>query len=284
MSNQNYPGHPPEASYQPHMPSGSGSFIQYLHTQGRSGLFLTGIILFTAGTVFSQVASFSAFSIITLLFTALPIIGLWLIFAASKNPTLPEKTLTALTLFKIYIIITLVLISLVLLLSIIAIVFSFILAAEFFNSSPMIAHLLIVPLFITLILTAFVFIYYIAALRILKSIKENIIHNTMNPLRGVLPFSIVAIIMASLSILFSLGGLAFIGAAGSFIDYLTNELMHVISTQQALQYSGIHYEISNIIFDIVPTLTMALLFGILTQVGTILLVVSLNKLAGNINR
>ncbi|MCL1820517.1 MAG: zinc ribbon domain-containing protein, partial [Oscillospiraceae bacterium] len=85
-----------------------GGYAERLHSFGGSVLFMVGIILFTAGKLFTTFASFSVWSFFSLMILALPVTGFWLIFAASKMPRLPEKTLTSLTLFKVSIIIDLV--------------------------------------------------------------------------------------------------------------------------------------------------------------------------------
>ena len=86
-----------------------GSFVEKLHSYGKSNMFLVGIILFSVAELFSIFRNFSGFSIFSLIMLALPVTGFWFIFAASKVPKMPEKTMTALTLFKVSIIIDLVL-------------------------------------------------------------------------------------------------------------------------------------------------------------------------------
>ena len=300
MSNQNFPNHPPGdqppgalppgalptpphgAPFSGHVPDGSGGFIQHLHIQGKSGLFLTGIILFTTGTVFTLFTSFSFFSIIPLILSALPIVGFWLIFAASRKPVLPEKTLTALTLFKIHTIFYLVLISLAALVLLVSLILASAGMAYFGGLSLMaiLAPFVLVAVFFVVVIV----FYYVAILKIISSIRTNIIHNTMNPLRGVTPFSIIALLMAGIGILVSFGILAFIGVMGHIIDIWIHELIHLtlLATQQFV-YLGIPSmvwdAVTSAILDIVPALTMALLFSIFTYAGTILLVMSLNRLA-----
>jgi len=275
MSNQNHPSFPP---------AGSGGFIQHLHEQGKSGLFLAAIILFTAGNVFAQFMVFSAFSILSLLFVALPIVGFWLIFAASKNPTLPEKSLTALTLFKVYTIISLVFIALAALIVIAATVISIIFANEFFGDLSLFL-MVIAPLFIAVIIIYIAIFYCVCILRILKSIRENIVNNTMNPLRGVTPFSIITILMVSFGILASFISLAIMGIMTPLINDLLDEIAHAIALLPQGQAVFINMmDIESMLRNLLSTMTFTVLFGVLTQIGTILLVVSLNRLASSIKR
>jgi hypothetical protein len=290
MSNHNFSNYPPDASppqaapFPRQAPAGSGFFIQHLHTQGKSGLFLAGIILLTAGTGLTLFASFSFFSILPLLLAALPIVGFWLIFAASRKPILPEKTLPALTLFKIHTIFYLAVISLAALVSVGSLVLALV-GMSYYGGGPFAAVLFALFLVTAFFVIAIVF-YYVAILKIISSTRANIVHNTMNPLRGVMPFSIIAVLMAGFGILTSLVALAFIGVAGHIIDGWIYDLIHnltLLATPQ-VTYFGIPNimwdTVISAISDIVPAFTMTLLFGIFTYAGTILLVISLNRLAG----
>ncbi|MCL2573586.1 MAG: hypothetical protein FWE34_03415 [Defluviitaleaceae bacterium] len=275
-------GMPPHGSpYQPYAPTPptAGSFIEHLHNQGKSGLFLVGSILFTAGTLLSIFVAFSIFDIFGLLLAALPITALWLIFAASKAPRLPEKTLTALTLFKVHTIIMLVLFSLVALLALIVFIIAFIGVSQMGGIG-------FGPLFLVFLLTMGIFVcvivfYYAAILKIINSIRDNINFNTFNPLRGVLPFTIIAMLITGLGLLLSLIGLATIGAMGFAFDMMINEIMWELRwIAPELAQFGILDMLSNLMRD----LTLTFLFSIVTYTGTILLVVSLNKLASGAKR
>jgi hypothetical protein len=137
---QNYPpqppppppigGYPPPVYPRPAPPHyAPGSYVERFHSFGGSMLFMIGIILFSAGTVLPVLVSFGVFSIFTLMIIALPVTGFWLIFAASKAPMTPEKSLTSLLLFKISIIIELVVLCLAALLIVIVAVLLFVAAA-----------------------------------------------------------------------------------------------------------------------------------------------------------
>jgi hypothetical protein len=294
--NQNHPGYPPgtpggygapppgsmypHSPYPNYMPTPSGSFIEHLHTQGRSGLFLTGIILFSAGTLFTIFASFSALSIISLLLAALPITGFWLIFAASKSPRLPEKTLPALTLFKIYTIFWLVVVGLVALAFLIFFGLAFIGLAEFGGGGEL-AVLLIMFFLTAVVFAVIIAFYYVPILRIIGSIRRNILHNAMEPLRGVLPFTVVAIILVSLGILGALVGLAVMGTMGVMLDMFIDDIMWEIM-RYAPELRGLGLQ--NMLQGFMTSITLTFLFSLLIYVGTILLVVSLNKLSGVVRR
>ena len=182
-----------------------GSFIEKLHGFGISILFLVGIIMFSAGSLFSTFASFSATSIFSLMIMALPITGFWLIFAASKMPKMPEKTLPALTLFKVSIIIELVgscFLALALLIGSIAL---FVVGANlsdwgggeafYAGGSAM--------LLVTGGVVAFIVIYYKAILSVISGIRDGIMRNLFNPLPGIKTFTILAYIGIGVSVLFT---------------------------------------------------------------------------------
>jgi len=202
---------------------------------------------------------------------------MWLIYAASKKPVLPEKTLTSLTLFKIDTIFTLVVISLVFAVVIISLIVSLIFSAAYFDVAlGAIWFALVVVLIALVIIIPF---YFVAILRIIASIRANIVNNTMNPLRGVLPFSILAITSSILGILGSLAGLAFISvmgnAIGMWFDGLISTLVMMVPWLANFGFDRLHLMLFT---------SADLLLGILTQVGTILMVVSLNRLAGAVKR
>jgi len=284
MSNQNYPnyppGTPPYPGYPPAAPVGPGSFVEHLHTVGKSGLFLVGIILFTAGTLLTLIASFSIFTIFPLLLAALPITGFWLIFAASKSPKLPEKTLPALTLFKVYAIIGLVIVGLGALITLIGFVFAFIGVGAAGGGAGFVAVFLAFLLVAAIFVVAILF-YYVAIIRVLNSIRDNITHNTMNPLRGVTPLTVVIIIITAFGLLGSLIGLVFMGAMGFMLDAFMDELVRELmwTAPELLDFG-----IVGMLEGLLTSMTLTLLFSIITYVGTILLIVSLNKLAGVVKR
>ena len=234
------PPPPPQPQYQPppaqYPPSGypayapqpkphyaPGGYAERLHSFGKSTLFMIGIILFSAGAVLAEFMSFSAASIITLGLLALPITGFWLIFAASKAPGLPEKTLTSLTLFKVAIIISLVLYSIVALLLLIAAI-SLFAAASALAGNPWaqggvggLAFAGFVLLLASGGIVAFMIIYFKAVLKTLAGIKNNLLYNTFYPLEGIKMFTILTYIGVGFTALLALISLFSLNVIGGMI-------------------------------------------------------------------
>ena len=89
------------------------SYTDRIHSYGASGTFLFGTLLITLGGLLLPVSlglhlnieigghqlGYLGYAVV--LIVLFPIIGLWLVYSASKNPRAPEKSLTALTLFRI---------------------------------------------------------------------------------------------------------------------------------------------------------------------------------------
>jgi hypothetical protein len=203
---------PPPAGYQ-------GSYAQNLHSFGGSVPFLVGVILFTAGTLFAAMSNFSVFTIFSLLLPALPIIGLWLIFAASKKPITPEKTFPALTLVKVYTIIGMVLFCIGL--AGVAILGAVVLVGAGWLGGGAVAAAVIGVLIAIGIMVAYLIFYYIALLKILNGIRDGLTTNVFTPLRGVIPFSVLAWI--SIGIV-ALNAIVTLAAAG-FLQGFYNDLL-----------------------------------------------------------
>jgi len=270
MSNQNY-----SAGAVP-VPS---SFIEHLHKHGKSGLFLTGIIMFTVGIVISNIMFANVFFIIIpLAIAALPIIGFWLIFAAAKNPKQPEKTLTALVLFKVSMIISLVGIGLVVLgMLLIFIIMAAVLAVEFGGLPAVILLIAFLPAVAIIVLT--IIFYYVPVFRILQSIKFNIMHNAFTRIRGVKPFTIFFFIIMAFGVVGGLIGLALIGTFDYFLDDFMNYL--ILEAPELRPYEHLIWDAWD---GLVPSMAISTLFGIVSSVGSALCVVSLNKFANSMPR
>ncbi|MCL2376429.1 MAG: hypothetical protein FWC76_03430 [Defluviitaleaceae bacterium] len=260
MSYQNYNGPPmPEARTSP-------SFISHLQRYGRSRLFLTGIILFTIGTTLSTIISWTLLAFIPLALAALPIIGFWLIYASSKNAEKPEKVLTALTLFKVHTIITLVLMCLL------AMLITLLSLATYFGGAGTSADLAF-SLFAALIMFSLIPLYYVSILNIIKSIRQNIINNTFNPIRGVLPFTIITFIYVGFFVLAIVVMLVLMGISGLLA---INEPMWYYPTQDV--FSGV--AMMSMLMMFVVFVSVIYLSG---MVGTVICVIILNRLAKSIS-
>jgi len=204
-----------------------GSFVERVHQHSGSTSFLVGITLFTLGSILNQIMSFSILSIITLILAALPIIGFWLAFAAARTPRLPERTLPALTLFKVTVIIVLVAICLVTLMLLIIALAMLIGASAlnqgFYYGSGIMVIVGIVLLVFIAIMIVFTIVYYRAILGIIGGIRNGILYNTSKPLRGVGVFSVLAYIGAGCAVLFALASIATSGAANEVLYSLPSE-------------------------------------------------------------
>lgn len=174
-------------------------------------LFMVGIILFTAGSLFSVFATFTPMSIFDILILALPITGFWLIFVSSKSPKLPEKVMPSLTLFKVSIIIELVLISLSALILLIA-------SIALFALLPMFGFVI---LLIAGGLVTYIILYFQAVLGMIGGIRANIISNTFHPLAGIKRFTILTYIGVGFSVLTTLFSLL----ASAILTGLINQLL-----------------------------------------------------------
>ena len=142
------------------------------------------------------------------------------------------------------------------------------------------AAVLITFLLTMAIMAVIIIFYYVAAIRVIGSIRQNIVHNTFNPLRGVMPLTVTAVLAAILGILASLIGLAVIATMGHLINFWMDDIMWIISMEAP---ELLDYGILSMLEGLVASLTLTLLFNLLTYIGSILLIVSLNKLA-NVTR
>jgi len=212
---------PPTAHYAP------DSFIELFHYSGQSVLFLVGIILFSAGKLLAIFASFTWVSIFSMMFLALPVTGFWLIFAASKAPVLPEKTLTALTLFKVSVTVDLVFSCLQGFLFLILSILLFVVAGAGELSSSgvvFISFMGIVFFFAGGVVAALAIIYFRAALKIIGGLKANILNNTFEPLPNLNFFTILTYISVGFGALGALSELIISGAMNSIMSSLPWQL------------------------------------------------------------
>jgi len=193
---------------------GPGSYAQRLHSFGKSPAFLLGAVLFIIGSGLGALINFTALSIISLALAALPIIGLLLVYTASKTPQLPEKSLTGLTLFKVSAIIEMVIYCLVAALALIGVIIGVVL--EIAVGGTVLAVFIFIMAAVTLgLLALFIFLYYVSILRIIGGIKTGLTTNVFTPLKGVMPLLVMLIILGVFSLM---GTLSLIGWAGTGIS------------------------------------------------------------------
>ena len=201
-------------------------FTAKFHSFGGSTTFLIGILLFTAGNLMGVFVAFGFFSIISLLLMALPITGFWLIYAASRSPSYPDKSLTALTLFKISVIIGLVVVSLIgvgLLIFFIWLfsTFGFALVADIFAEVPGFA-LLFLAIFIGIIL--FVIYYFKSLLTVLSDLRNGLQGRLHDKVRNVGLFTALMGIIVGFSIIYSVITIAAIGFAQQMMSIVFDDL------------------------------------------------------------
>jgi len=195
------------------LPMYESSFIQYVHSFGKSSLFLVGIALFSVGSVFNALITLGGFGIFSLALLALPIIGMWLLYAASKRPTLPDKSFTALSLFKAHTIITLVLFCIALGGSVLIILAVFALGSGFGfpADSDVVIALAIIGFIAIGVMVLYLIFYFVSLLRIIESLRKGMTNNSFAPLRGVTPFLVIAWISVVLGVLGALSTFALTG-------------------------------------------------------------------------
>ena len=263
---QQYPPFPHDtAMYR----NGPDEFVERLHEFGGSAMFLIGIILFTLGSLFTILSSLSVASIITAPLSALPIIGFWMIFAASKSPRLPEKTLPALTMFKVVLVIRLVGMCLVIL-AMLIVAAAFMIGSSFFGPGYYNSGILIgvgVGLLIGMAVALVIaIVYFKAVFGVIKGIRNGIYRNIVSPLRGVTLFSVFAYIGAVSTIITSLTS-SFVSAASTgWID----EMLNILPGEYQGFYGSLMGTLPN--YNV-----LYMLFTLMLSVGTVLCVIVLGR-------
>jgi len=244
-----------------------GSFAETMHSFGGSILFLVAICLFTAGRLFEIFMSFTVWSVIELGLLALPVSGFWLIFAASKQPKLPEKTLSSLTLFKVSIIITLIFTSIAALGGIIIGIILFAAAGaatDYIGTGS--GAVTVAGLFAVLIAAGavvFIVIYFKAVLKVLTGIRNNITYNSFNPLPEIKRFTILTYIMVGFSVLSTI----LIAAATGFMHNTLRMLPDYI-------YDVVH----EMVISSPATAAVELLLELSSSAGIVICIIVLNQL------
>jgi len=202
---------------QPFINHDPGSFTGRLHSVGKSPMFLAGIILWSAGSVLSALFNLSLFTIITLSLLALPVIGFFMMYAAAAAPKFPEKTLTSLMLFKVSAWVQLAGIGVIGLVAVIGFVWVII---------PNFPTQVVVLFGIMLLIVAVILdIYYMSLFRILKDMREGITSNVLEPLRGVMPFTLLSCVFAAISVFGSIFTVIFGNAFARVISGNTTDVL-----------------------------------------------------------
>ena len=192
------------------IPHPLGNYTDRIHTFGVSSPFMIGAILYTIGGLMLPIIlglfidhRFGFLGFGAVLFSAPPVIALWMIFIASKAPRPPEKSLTALTLFRLTFFMHLGIIAFIA--GGLAIRFGMDGQALFGLSifdSPLDLVLILVGLAVVVMYVTF---YYGSLFSILKGIRDNIYSNTFEPLSGIGAFNGIHSIVSVLVIIGSIG-------------------------------------------------------------------------------
>jgi hypothetical protein len=210
-------------------------------------LFLIGVILFTAGPVFTFMQDMSGMGVLMLALPALPIIACWFLYNAAKSSNnFTENVSPGLTLLKVGEIINFVFICIILLILLIGILVGGELLSGFgINASSLVA--------VGTIFIIGVFVFYIIALRavlqVIKSMRNNIMKNTRKPLRGIGTYIVVTCIAAGFNILIII--------LGSIVASVVSDMMGGMGAIMGIPSGD----------DII----LATLFGLAAPVGSILI-------------
>jgi hypothetical protein len=195
------------------------SFTNRLHKHGRSPLFLAGTLLFTTGSIAGVLLSFGLISIFMLALLALPIIGLFMLRAASVKPSFPEKSLTSFTLFNVTAIIELVLICIGAAAAAIGFFAVGALGTAVLGNSAG-GMVFVVFIFAAVIFAAFIYFYYVSLFRILAGMRNGVMRNIIKPLRSLTPFLIVSYILIASNVIGALIALVGANAASAMLNQL----------------------------------------------------------------
>jgi len=194
---------------------------------------MIGIILFSAGNLFSIFANFSWTSIFSMLILALPVTGFWLIFAASKAPKLPEMSLNALKLFKVYAIIALVQSCFSGLLFLIGAIILFVSSSALSSlgvSGGIAAFAGIILLIAAGAVVAVAVLYFKAILKILANLLNGVTQNVFVPLPDIKMFTLLTYISVGLSAVGALASMIISIVVGSYISAVTSMLPDFIGS------------------------------------------------------
>ena len=202
----------------------NGNFINKLNKHGRSALFLTGNIMFTAGSLVLVLSGMNWHNVvITLGMLLLPVTCFWMMFATCKTYENGEKITCALSRFKTA--------------AVVAFIFACLAGLPFlflgllfapFNSATSIAMaiLFLLPAVIILIIATG---YFLGIKKIIKGIEHNVMFDAFKPLPGIKTVTVFTCTI----VIFQILRLSF-GDNPSFIPPLIFTVCNVIGTVGAV--------------------------------------------------
>jgi len=241
-------------------------FIGRMRHYGSSNLFLVGSIMYSIG-VLGLFFHFSAITIFSLALALLPIIGIWMFYAASKSSVSPVGVYPGITLFKVVAVIGLVLfciaLGLVVLFGVIMLIGGAFLSDFMGGGGAIVAAMFFVLLIIVALFIVWIKFYYIALLNVLKSIREGVQSNSNREIKGFTSFMILSFISLGFAILGNLITLA----VSATIDRFYAELLREIPSEFRGAFAGFLPSINP-----VPSI-----LSLVSSVGLILLIVVLKQ-------
>ena len=286
------------------------TFTQLVHKYTGGRPFLIGVLIFSIGSLLGLVLGLVPTALQTtnsidpfvamgptigLVFgavwglarLALPIIGLFMLYAAARNSKLPERSLTALTLFQVFAIASLVLVGLLILVVIglvaLALIVRAVAAPGFGGAETALFAILGGILFVIFaIVITFLILYYKSLLQLLGGIKKNIKFNTFAPIRGVTMFSVLSYISIGLGILGAIGTAAISGFMQVFFDDMMRQVMQEMPYYMQSEF---YYALDAVGFVLSPGfIALSMLVSLATYAGMIVLIVTLNKFANELKQ
>ena len=252
----------------------TNAFVERIHKYGASSTFFMGAILYTVGSILSLLLSFSFANIFSIALLALPIVGVWMVYNASTKPKVPEATLTALTLFKVATIIGLVSFAIGLGIIIIAAIIIAVIIAIGNTYAPVLSIVLGVLVITGATFALCIAFYYVALLRVFKSIRNGILDNTCRKIRGVTSFSILSYIGIGLGILTNI---ALFGSRNHVNNFIHDIIL-------GLNLGPEFYDVIDIVEDMAIISPASVLLSLASSIGMLMLIFTLNKFANSIRR
>ena len=242
--------------------SDDSAFLNQIQKHFGSQLFFVGFILFTLGSITSIVITFSPFTVISMWFTVIPMIGLWQIYnACNVSRPIPEAMrgiLSGVKLLKIIMMIFHVIMWIsVVLLAISAII-------SLFMSIAIFVSIAVVIFFLVL----FIKFYYWAFFDIVRSVRKGLNDGCATTIDGAGSFTVLSIIGAAIGILFNAFSIFF----GS------------VYRAAYVYFGDIFIDIADTVLFGTDMAAISVLGSVLSGVGLLLLVITLRKFAREVQR
>jgi len=280
-------------------------FKERFYKFGSSNLFLTGCILFSAGSVATLLLKFSFFSLLSFALLTLPvIIGVWLIFFESKqlnvlaisfeseSPKISENSVTGLTLVKIATIANMVFfcISLgILFIGMIIVVIIVAIASELMGGGRLALILLAIFAAVIVFWVLWLIYYYVALLNVIKSISDGIKYDHVSKIKGVGSFIVLSFIKIGFSIFSQLSELAVLITFRSAINISIQEVI----SRLGKSLDEISPDIGELISSHIPDLntfplmytlmeSVRTVFALAASIGLLLIIITLRRFAKSV--